>query len=304
MARVNENLAVLFADITDSNKLYGTLGDDAARAVVDACLSLVGEVVARFNGRIIKTIGDEAMCAFRRADDAVAAAAEMQTMVEARRPGNVDLKMHIGLHFGSVLSEDGDVFGDTVNSAAYLCAVAVAGQILTTEVTERNLTPEFKSRVRPVFKTVLKGSTQESTVYQVLWQKDVGDLTDVNTHVQKTIPGDEGSLLVVHYENKVRVDHARAMLTAGRAADCDLVVSSKLASRKHFSIRLLRTHFYLLDHSLNGTFVTLDSGEEVHVLRSELLLEGSGRITIGTRYEEGAADVITYTRDRRSIYRP
>ena len=143
MARVNENLAVLFADITDSNKLYGTLGDDAARAVVDACLSLVGEVVARFNGRIIKTIGDEAMCAFRRADDAVAAAAEMQTMVEARRPGNVDLKMHIGLHFGSVLSEDGDVFGDTVNSAAYLCAVAVAGQILTTEVTERNLTAEF-----------------------------------------------------------------------------------------------------------------------------------------------------------------
>lgn len=304
MARVNENLAVLFADITDSNKLYGTLGDDAARAVVDACLSLVGEVVARFNGRIIKTIGDEAMCAFRRADDAVAAAAEMQSMVEERRPGNVDLKMHIGLHFGSVLSEDGDVFGDTVNSAAYLCAVAVAGQILTTEVTERNLTPEFKSRVRPVFKTVLKGSTQESTVYQVLWQKDVGDLTDVNTHVQKTIPGDEGSLLVVHYENKVRVDHARAMLTAGRAADCDLVVSAKLASRKHFSIRLLRTHFYLLDHSLNGTFVTLDSGEEVHVLRSELLLEGSGRITIGTRYEEGAADVITYTRDRRSIYRP
>ena len=55
---------------------------------------------------------------------------------------------------------------------------------------------------------------------------------------------------------------------------------------------------------MNGTFVTLDSGEEVHVLRSELLLEGSGRITIATRYEECAADVITYTRDRRSIYRP
>ena len=304
MARINENLAVLFADITDSNKLYGALGDDAARVVVDACLSLVGEVVVRFNGRIIKTIGDEAMCVFRRADDAVAAAAEMQCVVEEQRPGNVDIKLHIGLHFGSVLSEDGDVFGDTVNSAAYLCAVAVAGQILTTEVTERNLSPGPKSRVRPVFKTVLKGSTQESTVYQVVWQKDLADLTDVNTVAQKIIPGDEGSLMVVHYDHKVRIDHARSILTAGRAADCDLVVNSKLASRKHFSIRLLRTHFYSLDHSLNGTFVTLDSGEEVHVLRGELLLEGAGRITIGASYTEGAADVITYTRARRSIYRP
>jgi adenylate cyclase len=303
MARQTENLAVLFADITESTRLYSTLGDNAARMIVNACITLIGEVVKRCNGRIVKTIGDEAMCVFRRADDAVTAAAEIQSTIEAKRPGRHPVQMHIGLHFGPVLVEDNDVFGDTVNAAAYLTAVAAAGQILTTEATERNLSPELKSTVRPVFKTVLKGSTEESTIYQVVWHKDVTALTDVNMRSHKVIPGDEGSLLVTYNSIKMRMDQGRPNLTIGRGDDCDLVVREKLASRKHVSIRLLRTHFYLLDHSLNGTFVTLESGDEVHVLRGELLLDGAGKISLGRSTREGATEIITYARDRRSMYR-
>ena len=303
MARHNENLAVLFADITDSTKLYSTLGDNAARVVVNACLTLMGEVVARRNGRVVKTIGDEAMCVFRRADDAVAAASEMQTVIDAKRPGKYHVKLHIGLHYGPVLVEGDDVFGDTVNAAAYLTAVAAAEQVLTTEATERNLSPELKLKVRPVFKTVLKGSIEESTVYQVVWHQDVGELTDVNMRSHKAIPGDEGSLLISYQNLKLRMDQGRPNLMIGRGEDCDLVVREKLASRKHLSIRLLRTHFYLLDHSLNGSFVTLESGDEVHVLRGELLLDGAGRISLGRSAREGATDFIVYTRDRRSMYR-
>ena len=100
-----------------------------------------------------------------------------------------------------------------------------------------------------------------------------------------------------------RVASGDGARTIGRGDDCDLVIHARLASRKHFSIRLLRTHFYLLDHSLNGTFVTLESGEEVHVLRGELLLDGAGSIALGQSVREGAADIISYARDRRSMYR-
>ena len=303
MARYNENLAVLFADISESTKLYNTLGDNAARVVVNACLTLISAVVERCHGRIVKTIGDEVMCVFRRADDAVTAAGEMQTTVDAKRPGKTHVKLHIGLHYGPVLVEDNDVFGDTVNAAAYLTAVAAAEQILTTEATERNLSPELKTTVRPVFKAVLKGSTEESTVYQVVWHKDVTALTDVNMRSHKTIPGDEGSFLVSYRNLKLRMDQGRPNLTIGRGEDCDLVIHEKLASRKHVSIRLLRTHFYLLDHSLNGTFVTLESGEEVHVLRGELLLDGAGHISLGRSFREGPTEIISYARDRRSMYR-
>jgi len=303
MSRHNENLAVLFADISDSTRLYSTLGDNAARVVVNACLTLIRGVVEACQGRVVKTIGDEVMCVFRRADDAVTAARDMQSIVEAKRPAKHPVQIHIGLHFGQVLVEDGDVYGDTVNAAAYLTAVAAADQILTTAATESNLSPELKSNVRPVFKAVLKGSVEESTVYQVLWQQDLATLTDINMRSHKIIPGDEGSLLISHHNLKLRMDQGRPNLVIGRGEDCDLVLREKLASRKHVSIRLLRTHFYLLDHSLNGTFVTLESGEEVHVLRGELLLDGAGRITLGRSIHEGASEIITFARDRRSLYR-
>lgn len=303
MTRQTQNLAILFADISDSTKLYSTLGDNAARVVVNVCLSLISGVVERYKGRIVKTIGDAVMCVFRRADDAVLAASEMQAQVDAKRPGKIPLQIHVGLHYGPVLVEDNDVFGDTVNAAAYLTAVAAAEQILTTEATERNLSSELKAKVRPVFKAILKGSTDESTVYQVVWHKDTADLTDVNLRSHKIIPGDQGSLIVAHRNLSLRLDQSRPNITIGRGENCDMVVHEKLASRKHVSIRLLRTHFYLVDHSLNGTFVTLESGEEVHVLRKELLLDGTGKLTLGLSSTEGAADVITFTRDRRSIYR-
>jgi class 3 adenylate cyclase len=303
MARETQNLAVLFADISESTKLYSTLGDNAARGVVNACLSLVSSVVERFRGRVVKTIGDEVLCVFRRADDAVMAASEMQSVVDGKRPGKYHVQLHIGLHYGPVLVEDNDVFGDTVNAAAYLTAVAAAEQILTTEATERNLSPELRTTVRPVFKAVLKGSSEESTVYQVVWHNDVAELTDVNMRSHKIIPGDRGSLIVAHRNLSLRLDHSRPNITIGRGEDCDLVVHEKLASRKHVSIRLMRTHFYLVDHSLNGTFVALESGDEVHVLRKELLLDGTGKLTLGRSARDGAIDVISFTRDRRSMYR-
>ncbi|MCW5603394.1 MAG: FHA domain-containing protein [Burkholderiales bacterium] len=213
------------------------------------------------------------------------------------------MAIHIGLHYGQVLIEDDDIYGDTVNAAAYLTAVAMAEQILTTEATESCLSAALKSGVRPIFRAVLKGSSEETTVYQVLWRVDNVELTDVNLHSSKMIPGDTGSLMVALADERVRIDQWRTNLMVGRGKECDLVVSDKFASRQHLSIKLVRTSFYLIDHSINGTFVSLESGEEVHVLRSQLLLDGSGEISVGRSRLERPVEVITFVRDRRSIYR-
>jgi class 3 adenylate cyclase len=303
MARQDRTLAVLFADISESTSLYQKLGDAAARNIVNACLTLVTGVLERHEGRLVKTIGDEVMCVFPSADLAVLAASDMQAQVTAMRPGNYPVSIHVGLHYGPVLVEDGDVFGDTVNVAAYLAAVATAEQILTTEATERQLSAALKTCVRPVFHAVLKGSTQESIVYQVLWRTDRIDLTDVNLRSSKIIPADTGSLLVTLDEERVRVDPWRTSLVVGRSQDCDLVVLDKFASRLHLTIKLVRTHFYLFDHSINGTFVSLESGEEVHVLRRELLLDGAGEICVGRSRVEKPAEVILFRRDRRAMFR-
>lgn len=303
MTRQVKNMAVLFADISDSASLYQKLGDASARNIVNACLTAIAAVLPRYEGRLVKTIGDAVMCTFPNADLAVLAASEMQSLAASGRLCDHPAMIHVGLHYGPALIEDGDVFGDTVNAAAYLTAVAMAEQILTTESIESGLSPALKSCVRPIFHAVLKGNSEESTVYQVLWRADNLDLTDVNLQSGKMIPGDMGSLMITLGQQRIRIDQWRTSVTIGRAADCDLVISDKFASRHHLSIKLMRTNFYLIDHSINGTFVTLESGEEVHVLRGELLLDGSGKIYIGRSRAEPSSEIIAFNRDRRSMYR-
>jgi hypothetical protein len=228
----------------------------------------------------------------------------MQSQVSVARPGNYPVSIHIGLHYGKVIAEGRDVFGDTVNVAAYLAASATADQTLTTEATERHLSAPLKACVRPVFHTVLKGASEESIIFQVLWRTDTADLTDVNLGSSKMIPGDTGSLMVTLDEERVRLDQWRPSLMVGRGKDCDLVLTDKLASRQHLTIKLVRTQFYLFDHSINGSFVTLESGAEVYLLRRELLLDGSGRICVGRSAAENPdARMITFARDRRSMFR-
>ncbi len=296
-------MAVLFADICNSTLLYQRMGDAAAQTVVDACMKVVGEVASRHSGRVVKTVGDAALCIFGTADQAVLAASAMQAQVQATRPGRQPLKLHIGLHFGPILVDRMDVFGDTVNAAAYLTAVAAEEQILTTEATEARLSDGLKAAVRPIFRTVLKGSAQESTVFQVLWEQQNPNLTDVNLASRRRIPGDIGSVLLAYRDRVVRVDPQNPAVLVGRGEECNLVVPDKFASRQHLTVRLMRTHFYLVDHSINGTFVTVENGDEVHVLRGELLLDGGGKICLGRSRTEGASEVIVYKRDRRSLYR-
>ena len=303
MPRQTATRAVLFADVSESSALYQKLGDTAARNIINACLTAVTGLLPKFDGVLVKTIGDEAMCVFPTADTALECAAAMQTLVANDRPGNYPVAIHVGIAHGSVLLEDADVFGDTVNVAAYLTAVAGPEQILASEPTERALSPDRKSSIRAVFRAVLKGATAESTVYQVLWRADRREITEINVHSQKVIPRDTGSLIVAHDDERVRIDQWRPTISVGRAAECDLVVSDRYASRRHMTIRLQRTRFYLVDHSINGTFVTFEGGQEVHVLREDLALDRSGTISLG-RTGAGRDDgVLTFAYDRRSMFR-
>lgn len=304
MGRQSQTLTVLFADITESSRLYHQLGDSAARGAINECLSLLSAQLPRFNGRLVKTLGDAIMCVFPDPAAAVGAATEMQAAVNAGHAGGHTLRIHVGLHAGAVLVEDDDVFGDTVNAAAFLTNVAMADQILISDVTERELPAALKPMVRPLLNAVLKGGSGESTICQVLWRVDNLELTDVNVMAPRALPADGGSLVVSLGDERIRVDRWRPLITMGRAAGCDIVVDDQFASRRHCSIRFVRTSFYITDHSVNGTYITLASGDEIHLLRSETVIEGAGDIRLGRSRAEQANDIIHFERDRRSQYRP
>ena len=73
-----DKLAVLFADISGSTRLYEQHGDAIARADLGACITMLDGVSSGLDGETIKTIGDEIMCAFEDPIKAALTATEMQ----------------------------------------------------------------------------------------------------------------------------------------------------------------------------------------------------------------------------------
>ena len=114
--KTSTELAVLFADIAGSTRLYDTLGDTQAKVLIDECIGIMRDVVGRYSGRVIKTIGDEVMCVLPDADSGHLAATDMQLRITALPPvSDVKRAIRVGFHFGPVIEEASDVFGDTVN---------------------------------------------------------------------------------------------------------------------------------------------------------------------------------------------
>ncbi|MET1082397.1 MAG: adenylate/guanylate cyclase domain-containing protein [Burkholderiales bacterium] len=303
MPRPHAQRAVLFADICGSTRLYQRLGDALAKRVVGEALSLLGGALSQYQGRLVKTIGDCALCMFPDADCAVLAASRMQSMFADGRPGGEAIRIHVGIHFGSVIEDDGDVFGATVNIAAYLAAVASPEQILIAEKMQAALSPPLKLCVRPLFNALLKGAVSSTTVYQVLWKPEDAEVTSINLSAERLLPSDLGSLRVAFGKQSFVVDRFRPVLAIGRGPGSDLVVKDMFASRQHASICVRHTNFCLVDQSINGTFVKVDDGAEVHVLREEFPLAGTGRISLGRSFGEAPSEVIEFSRDRRSMFR-
>lgn len=123
--------AILSADAAGYSRL---MGDDDMATVrsLATCRQLVAGIVAAHHGRVVDTPGDNLLAEFGSAVDAVEAACAMQ----AQLPGcNADLPEHrrmafrIGVNLGDVIVEDGRLYGDGVNVAARLEALAEAGGI-------------------------------------------------------------------------------------------------------------------------------------------------------------------------------
>lgn len=295
---------VLFADITGSTRLYRQLGDHAARAVIAGCLERASNVLAEYRGRTVKSIGDELMCVFPDPDRAVQAACAMQRQLTSSTVAGQAVAMHAGMQAGSVLLERGDVFGDTVNTANYLCALATTGQILTSESTAARLSHVVRASTRPLFYAHLKGSPVQHRIHEVLWQADSQARTDLNVLQHLLLPPDLGSVVVSAGDIELRLDPRHPEAVFGRSADCDLVIADPYASRRHCCLRLRRTQFFLTDLSVNGTFIRRPDGETAHLLRAEMLIDGEGEISLGRAFDQPQVRPIRFRRDRRSLFRP
>jgi len=270
---------VLFADVSDSTRLYENMGDTAAFTQVRECLQILDEAARHFQGRVVKTIGDGAMCVFAKAEDAARAAIEMQDRIDLRppSPGRSKLTIRIGFHYGSVLREADDVFGDTVNVAARMAGLAVPGQILMTASTIEMLPADLRQKTRRLDALAVKGKAQAIDIQELQWQ-DSDTATLVPGRTSGFAHMTEPRLRLICQGREIEY---RMTITIGREPNHDLVIIDKMASRNHARIEKRLDKFALIDQSANGTYITISGRDEIVLRREEFILYGSGTIAFG-----------------------
>jgi len=245
------------------------------------------------DGTVIKTIGDEVMSTIPNPGVALSVAIQMQSKVREEFSGlSVNLKVHIGIHFGTLLLEKGDVFGDSVNVAARMVHLAAAGEILTTRATVEALAEPSAFNIRKLGGLPVKGKQDKMDVYEILWEAEDGELTSPAQDFQT---GYVGSLLLRYGDDEIRVNEQRPVVVLGRDEASDLAVEQKLASRYHARIKYRSGKFILVDQSTNGTFILTDTGQTIKLRREEATLFGTGQISLGQPFSKGPTDLIHFT---------
>ncbi|MGH8170916.1 MAG: adenylate/guanylate cyclase domain-containing protein [Steroidobacteraceae bacterium] len=289
-------LAILFADVVGSTRLYELMGDLRARDMVSICIDVMRSATEQRQGTVIKTMGDEVMATFPSADEALNAAAQMQQQISNHSQLKVDgqpVAIRIGCHFGPVVLESRDVFGSTVHTANRMTSQAKAGQIITTAATVERLSPDWRAACRLIDNAPIKGQGHDVALYEVLWQTE--DVTSMVPAIAlKGRQAGVARLRLSWLDREVVVDDNHPSVTIGRAEDNDLVVKGNLISRLHARIELSRNKLVLIDQSTNGTFVQTQGGEESFVRRDSLQLKGEGMIGLGRLPEADSAQTIRF----------
>ena len=167
----NDHAAIMFSDVSGSSRLFKIVGDSAARSIISKVVSMMMDKTTENSGTVIKTIGDEVMASFPSAADAINAAIAIQNTVTDTDYG-APLTIRIGLHYGTVIHEDGDVYGEAVNDSAALVKEAKGGQIITSKATRDSLPTNLFDRCSHFDDIRMKGGVGKDPIYIVKWEAD------------------------------------------------------------------------------------------------------------------------------------
>src|ERR671912_2060415 len=133
-------LAIFAADVAGYSKLMRADEQGTLRAL-QSTREIIDNLISEHRGRIANTAGDSILAEFPSVVDAVRCALTVQRAVAeanaAASPNEQHLQFRIGVHVGDVVVRNGDLFGDGVNVAARLQALAEPGGVCLSEKAHR-----------------------------------------------------------------------------------------------------------------------------------------------------------------------
>jgi adenylate cyclase len=133
--------AVLLADVVGYSRLMSVDEEGTHIRLADCVKTLIEPMVARHEGRLVRSKGDGFLAEFDSAVNAVNCAVEIQHSLAARddAAGDRKLQLRIGINSGDVIVEENDIYGNSVNIAARLEGLAEPGGISVTAAVHEQL---------------------------------------------------------------------------------------------------------------------------------------------------------------------
>jgi adenylate cyclase len=136
--------------------------------------SLVRPLVARHEGREVKSTGDGLLVEFPSALKAAECAVAIQERLRDRNRAHAEapIELRIGIHLGDVEDRGGDIFGDAVNVASRVQPAAEAGGIAISQQVFDQVRNKLPLPIEPMAPRALKGVESPTTIFRIVlpWQ--------------------------------------------------------------------------------------------------------------------------------------
>ena len=164
----------MIADVRGYTSYTQTYGDQAAGRLAGAFAEISREVVEANDGQLLELRGDEALCVFDSARDAIRAATALQErfVTEAVQDADMPLLVGIGIDVGEAVPVEGGYRGGALNLAARLCSMAGPGEILASTITTHLAGPLDGIEYEDRGETRLKGMKDSVPVMRVAPKDD------------------------------------------------------------------------------------------------------------------------------------
>ncbi|MCP5007655.1 MAG: adenylate/guanylate cyclase domain-containing protein [Planctomycetes bacterium] len=282
----SEQLTIMFADIAGSTKLYDLLGDKKAYPMIKLTLDIMSKIVNNNKGRVVGTAGDEIMCQFYDANNAVESAFIIQNTLN----NDINLGVRIGMHTGLTGVHNGRPFGDTVNVASRMTGLAKAGRVIISSATSDAINTVYKANLRDFDTVIVKGKSKPVQTFEYIWDQSnstrVGGLSPITS---QNIQPAQSALECQYKSLKILLTPQHPIITIGRAHTNDISISSTQVSREHATIELVGNLVIFTDHSTNGCNFKIKAtdnqthagGLEFILHRDKWVLSGKGVIGVG-----------------------
>lgn len=281
------SLAILFANICNKTLIFNRKGNKPGQALISDCHDIMRDRLLNAGGFVLRSTSGDILAVLATPDDACRAACAMQEGLTSS-----PMSVKVGFHYGAAIPYEGDIYGDAVNLAARLAALAAPGEIMTTGMTADMMSPIFRRHLRHVTTATLKGKQRSTDIHEVIWNTD--GLTIDSTAFDEVINSRSVILRLKHKDILYQVDVHHPRLSIGRDKGNDLVWPLEVASRRHAIIEIKHGRSVLTDLSSNGTYVAIRKQAPIRLKRDSTNLFLSGSIGLNSHLEESDETTIYF----------